>query len=358
MLVMGEAGVDGTPGTPGRDGSKGDKGSRGVDGQPGTPGKNGTQGEKGDIGEPGYPGQRGNDGSKGEQGEKGEPGLSGLPGTKGDKGIQGDGGTPGPPGQLGDKGEKGAVGTPGAEGDIGKTGPKGDTGSIGPTGPIGLEGTCTCPKVNTDQNNGNGNADSAAPTTYIGKAERACKFIEGADSIDEDRQLSQDGTINTAFTARCRGRKTCLKPEVEKFNITYIKRTPFMLSYRFDYRYKIEKEALLSLQSVSTSAVQHIRIKCLNAYVYSDGDDHKSRSISFVTWNDVMLRSHSTEDNPHYVYTVNKDGCKDSSRDWKVTEFALESDKPERLPVTDIYVRDVRGEKQHLFIELGELCFD
>ncbi|GBP71966.1 Collagen alpha-1(III) chain [Eumeta japonica] len=192
-----------------------------------------------------------------------------------------------------------------------------------------------------------------------GKVARACKYIENPDSANEELQLSKDGTMNNLFNAYCEGRKTCLKPKAQNSNITYTETTPFMLSsYRFDPRYEIEKEALLSLQSVSTSAVQHLRIKCLNAYVYSDGDDHKSRSISFVTWNDVMLRSHSTEDNPHYVYTVDKDGCKDSAQEWKVTEFALESKKAERLPITDIYVRDVRGEAQHLYIELGKLCFN
>ncbi|GBP26722.1 hypothetical protein EVAR_95233_1 [Eumeta japonica] len=48
----------------------------------------------------------------------------------------------------------------------------------------------------------------------------------------------------------------------------------------------------------------------------------------------------------------------DSSETWKITELRLFSNKAERLPVTDMYVRDVRGVDQSLRIILSELCFE
>uniref|UniRef100_A0A665U7G9 Fibrillar collagen NC1 domain-containing protein n=1 Tax=Echeneis naucrates TaxID=173247 RepID=A0A665U7G9_ECHNA len=395
----GQEGVPGVDGVPGKDGSKGMPGEHGDDGEVGLPGKAGSRGK---TGVPGLPGDQGGIGLKGERGLRGQNGPPGkrgfrggmgLPGSQGDqgpKGQPGDTGEPGfpgilgvfgprgPPGDFGPKGIRGpkgpqgtmgiggVVGPMGIIGPTGSAGPRGEkgnrgetvslfAGSPGPRGPPGLPVSFNKPVMDLpmlDQGaeifktlhylsnliqslkNPLGTRDNPA---RICRDLHSCeqKLNDGTYWIDPNLGCSSDTIeVSCNFTG---GGQTCLKP------ITVSKPTISVGRVQMNF-----------LHLLSSEAVQHIIIHCLNISVWRSAEDQPASqgSVRFKAWSEEVFEV-GGELEPEVI----EDSCWIKDGRWHQAHFVFHSLDPTVLPVVDIYNLPNTTPGSHYHLEVGPVCF-
>lgn len=121
------------------------------------------------------------------------------------------------------------------------------------------------------------------------------------------------------------------------------------------FTYKADGNQVAFLQLVSTKAEQEITYHCKNSVAYFDADKSTFRnSAKLMAWNDLEL---TAKGNKRFTYAVKEDGCQNKSADWAKTVFSIEVDKPQRLPIVDMGLRDIGESDQTFKIEVGKACF-
>ncbi|KAG2469928.1 MYOME protein, partial [Polypterus senegalus] len=298
---MGEPGPPGHPGpkgSKGQEGSVGPPGPRGVVGRQGQEGIPGVDGIQGKDGIPGIHGEQGDDGELGTHGNlgpRGNVGLPGLPGAQGSPGLKGPTGDHGPAGIQGPKGPQGLMGKEGVMGPMGITGPNGNPNYQNLDLPMLDQGTEIFKTLHYLSNliqsikNPLGTHDNPA---------RICRDLKDCTYwIDPNLGCSSDSIeVTCNFTS---GGQTCLKPvSVSKLE--------------FD----VGRVQMNFLHLLSSEAVQHIVVHCLNVPVWKDEKSQQpsKNAVKFKAWNGQMI-----EVNGNFQPDVIQDDC------WQITDLKKEN---------------------------------
>ncbi|XP_065219788.1 collagen alpha-2(I) chain-like [Planococcus citri] len=125
------------------------------------------------------------------------------------------------------------------------------------------------------------------------------------------------------------------------------------ISYPFDNSQK------RVLQETSRLCHQNISIYCKNLVAFHDATQRTfDKSVKILAWNDVELT-------PLGPYTLRlkavRDDCKyrDNSNEWKKTVIKYSTNRCDRLPFTDVAIRDGgrRGLGQWFYVQVAPVCF-
>ncbi|KAF3851335.1 hypothetical protein F7725_013107 [Dissostichus mawsoni] len=372
-------GPSGMDGLSGKDGPKAAKGEQGEDGEVGLPGK---PGQWGPTGMTGLPGSQGSFGPKGERGLQGQTGASGKQGSVGGMGLPGKQGEQGPKGQpvstelsiysennllacsvmkitillfsKGDTGQRGFPGGPmgyiGPAGIQGPKGPRGLLGMEGALGPVGIIGPSGHPRNEALGATFQVIIDSHAalrpesvempmldqgteifktlqhlstliqslknPLGTRDNPARICRDLYNCEQRLHDGTYWIDPNLGCAadtievmcnFTA---GGQTCLKP------VTVSKLETGVGRIQMNF-----------IHLLSTEAVQHITIHCLNTPVWAAGPSLQPSSRSI------------------------KDGR------WHQTQFIFQSQDPNLLPIVDVLNLPTADGGARYHLEVGPVCF-
>uniref|UniRef100_A0A671XMP9 Collagen, type XXVII, alpha 1b n=1 Tax=Sparus aurata TaxID=8175 RepID=A0A671XMP9_SPAAU len=396
----GEAGAPGLPGDPGPKGQPGPKGSKGDQGPEGPPGPRGVVGREGLEGPPGMDGLPGKDGTKGVKGEQGEDGgegligkpgqqgntgVTGLPGSQGSFGPKGERGLPGQTGAPGKKGAAGGMGLPGKQGDPGPKGQPGDTGEqgfsgvfglFGPKGPPGDIGPAGIqgPKgpreitliimplfmsnyqrmdmpmldqgteiLKTLQHLSTLIQSLKNPLGTRDNPARICRDLynceqrmyDGTYWIDPNLGCAADTIeVTCNFTG---GGQTCLKPiTVSKLEIG------------------VGRIQMNFIHLLSTEAVQHITIHCLNTPVWAAGPSLQPsyRAVSFKAWTGEKIQAGDLLEP-----LIPRDDCWIKDGRWHQTHFIFQTQDPNLLPIVDVYNLPTTEPGARYHLEVGPVCF-
>jgi collagen type II alpha len=172
-----------------------------------------------------------------------------------------------------------------------------------------------------------------------------------------------DGDIRDAILVYCdlKTRASCVVPSPSKSNeMSYTGREQEIwlseLDNGFKINYKADSNQIGFLQLLSTQATQNITFHCKNTVAYFDKQKNNHRKgIKLMTWNDNEL----TPKGPQRLrYEVVEDGCQDRLNTWSKTVVSYSTEKPQRLPINDIAVRDFGSRDQQFWIELNAVCFN
>uniref|UniRef100_A0A8C4F0K8 Collagen, type XXVII, alpha 1b n=1 Tax=Dicentrarchus labrax TaxID=13489 RepID=A0A8C4F0K8_DICLA len=347
--VVGREGLEGPPGMdglPGKDGTKGVKGEQGEDGEVGLPGK---PGQPGKTGVTGLPGSQGSFGPKGERGLPGQTGVSGKRGSIGGMGLPGKQGDPGSKGQPGDTGEQGF---PGVFGLFGPQGPPGDFGPAGIQGPKGPRGLMSMDMPMLDQSteifktlqhlstliqslkNPLGTRDNPA---------RICRDLYNCEQRMYDGTYWIDPNLGCAadtIEVMCNftgGGQTCLKP------ITVSKLEMGVGRIQMNF-----------IHLLSTEAVQHITIHCLNTPVWAAGPSLQpsSSAVSFKAWTGEKIQAGDLLEP-----LIPRDDCWIKDGRWHQTHFIFQTQDPNLLPIVDMYNLPTTEPGARYHLEVGPVCF-
>ncbi|CAG5867680.1 unnamed protein product [Menidia menidia] len=328
--------------------------------------------EKGDTGEPGFPG------ILGLFGPRGPPGDFGPKGIRGPKGPLGTMGRGGGAGSVGIIGPRGSVGPRGEKGNRGENGFQGPRGSPGPRGPPGLPGPPGVPL--SFREDGLLFVDSATSRRTenkpvmdlpmldqgaeifktlhylsnliqslknpLGTREnpaRICrdlhsceqKLNDGTYWIDPNLGCSSDTIeVSCNFSG---GGQTCLKP------ITVTK--PAVTVGRVQMNF---------LHLLSSEAVQHVIIHCLNVSVWRSAENQPvpQASVKFKAWTGEVF-----EVGGELEPDVMEDSCWVKDGRWHQTHFIFHSLDPTLLPVIDVYNLPKTSPSSHYHLEIGPVCF-
>lgn len=138
--------------------------------------------------------------------------------------------------------------------------------------------------------------------------------------------------------------------------------------------YKSDSTQLSYLHLLSTKATQNVTYHCRNSVAYYDVTKHTyRRGLKLMTFNDVEItpkggklryeaiidecKVRLTTEKNQYV-TVFKYVIFQYRKDvWAKSVLEYTTDKPSRLPITDIVVRDVGKPDQSFWVEIGAVCF-
>merc|ERR1711935_314440 len=377
----------------------------------------GKQGPPGLQGPPGGIGKRGLKGSKGHRGLIGLQGLLGSPGPPGEKGPfgspggRGDNGGPGPrgpngiDGSMGDIGMMGIRGPRGPQGDIGKKGPTGDVGSPGPPGlpgeSIGYSAASLSALLGQGTSKGPDPLNNDEPVRMFvpelndeEQKELVVRAYKKLKSAFEEFQRPDGGKNAPAKTCKDLHMAHPQKPSGDYWidpngadpkdsilvhcdmdtESTCVSSKPlvspaFKLSSQEDGKevwlserksesgpyhinYKADSHQMSFLQLLSHKAVQNVTFHCKATLAYKNSRGTGKKSLSLMSWNDLEIKNRGK-----FKYEVLQDKCSDMAPAWASTVFQVDTDKPTRLPIVDVKVRDFGGPDQAFKVEAGQVCF-
>ncbi|CAG2174253.1 unnamed protein product [Oppiella nova] len=348
------------------------------------------------LGLPGHVGPPGDKGPVGSIGPAGPPGAPGVKGPPGRDGPPGPNGTPGPMGPRGERGDDGKSGTPGERG---LPGPPGSPGE-----PFAYDAAALAAILNQsggqtkgpdpmlgDQPNRLFSADVPIeekkkivfefydqlvkeyeklrrPTGERDAPAKTCKDLSQLHPTLESGIYYIDpneGTSNDAIQAYCdmTTKSTCVFPAPTSVPIRpYNKETKYGHNWfsemkgGFTFTYKANNIQLNFLQLLSEHAVQNITYLCKNSVAFFDETKQTHRkAVKLMTYNDIEL---TADGNNMFTYQSIRDGCQTHSNQLDSTVIEYNTDKPQRLPILDIAVRDIGGKDQEFGLELGPVCFN
>lgn len=142
--------------------------------------------------------------------------------------------------------------------------------------------------------------------------------------------------------------------------------------------YKAESNQLTHLQMLSTHASQNITYHCKNSVGYFDDEKKNYRqAIKLLAWNDAELTAKNSQ---QLRYEVTEDGCKVSfspfhnfrlkslknsiffnfqtrPSDWSKMQINYHTERPTRLPIADVAIRDIGKAGQEFAVEVSWVCF-
>lgn len=121
----------------------------------------------------------------------------------------------------------------------------------------------------------------------------------------------------------------------------------------FQFSYKTEPGQLILLQHLSSTASQNITFYCENTVAYYDASaaDY-AKALKLMSANDVELVAGGY---PRFTYTAVEDGCRNGGSGSTLIEYR--TDKPTRLPFTDIAPFHQPQLTQRFGLHIGPVCF-
>ncbi|KAG5898590.1 hypothetical protein JTB14_016601 [Gonioctena quinquepunctata] len=402
---LGPIGLTGERGPRGELGPQGADGAPGERGRPGAPGLEGVKGDRGEIGPIGPKGHRGLMGLQGLPGLQGQPGEKGPPGDHGLPGKDGEPGQRGPPGRDGNLGLQGLMGPPGPRGETGndgRSGPPGPSGPSGPPGPpgegVGYDAASLAALLSQGANNQKGpDPMNDQPARIFGKEMteeetrdlinksyeqlktsfdrlkkpngqknspgKTCRDILAAYPESQSGQYwvdPNDGDIRDSILVHCDmdKRATCVFPKPARSpEIRYEGRDPEIwlgeIEHGMQITYKADSTQIGFLHLLSSKATQNITYHCKKSAAYFDVTRHTFRKgIKLMSSNDVEITPKGK-----LRYEALTDECRYRKNSWAQTVISYSTDKPSRLPITDVGVRDIGEPDQAFWIEIGAVCF-
>ncbi|KYM93308.1 Collagen alpha-2(I) chain [Atta colombica] len=398
--LTGERGPKGETGPQGVEGPQGPRGKPGPAGLEGIKGDRGEEGQKGAKGHRGFTGLQGLPGSPGLIGEKGIPGLPGLPGKDGEPGIRGNPGREGNPGPIGPVGNPGSRGPPGEEGRQGSPGLPGPPGPPGPPGEVGFgyDAASLAAFIGQGQTKGPDPLGDEPPRIFskdITEKERrelllkayenlklsfqklmkpdgeknspakTCRDLFAAypDKLSGEYWIDpNEGDIRDAILVYCDAEKraTCILPNPSRSpEITHITDQQETWLSEIDngmkITYKADSNQIGFLQLLSKHANQNITYHCKNSVAYFDYEKKTyKRGLKLLAWNDIELIPRG---NQRLRYEMIMDECRVYRNKWGKTVVSYETDKPVRLPILDVALRDIGKPEQSFSIEIGPTCY-
>uniref|UniRef100_A0A3P9NFG7 Fibrillar collagen NC1 domain-containing protein n=2 Tax=Poecilia reticulata TaxID=8081 RepID=A0A3P9NFG7_POERE len=105
---------------------------------------------------------------------------------------------------------------------------------------------------------------------------------------------------------------------------------------------------------LSTEAVQHIIIHCLNASVWAEGPTQQPspRSVSFKAWTGEDIQAGDLLE-PQ----IPRDDCCIRDGRWHQTHFIFQSQDPTLLPIIDVHNLPTTEPGARFHLEVGPVCF-
>lgn len=161
------------------------------------------------------------------------------------------------------------------------------------------------------------------------------RMNDGTFWIDPNLGCAGDTVqVSCNFTA---GGQTCLKPVVaSKLEVG------------------VGRIQMNFIHLLSTEAVQHITIHCLNATVWAaePGRLPTSRAVSFRAWTGEKIQAGDLLEP-----LVARDDCWIKDGRWHQTHFIFQTQVPDLLPIVDVYnLRTTEPGARHQ-LEVGPVCF-
>ena len=77
--------------------------------------------------------------------------------------------------------------------------------------------------------------------------------------------------------------------------------------------------------------------------------------MKLLTWNDVEL---TPRGNQRLRYEMIMDECRTHEGEWGKTVISYDTDKPVRLPIIDVALRDIGKSEQSFYVEIGAACYE
>jgi len=171
-----------------------------------------------------------------------------------------------------------------------------------------------------------------------------------------------DGDIRDAILVYCdmEKRASCVVPQPMKSNeISYKgKEAEVWLSEIPDgmkINYKSDGNQMAFLQLLSTQATQNVTFHCKRTIAFFDkAKNNHARGIKLMTWSDNELTAKGPQ---RSTYNVIEDGCQYRSDSWSKTVISYTTEKPTRMPLTDVAIRDIGDYNQKFLLEISPVCF-
>nr|CAD7260945.1 unnamed protein product [Timema shepardi] len=314
--------------------------------------------------------------------------FAGMTGRDGNPGAQG---FSGPPGPRGPQGEEGRPGQPGSSGPPGPPGPPGDN--------LGYDAAALSALLGQGQNKGPDPLSGDEPARIFGKEitedERRELVLQAYQHLKAsferfrkpDGQKSSpaktcrdlavaypelpngeywvdpnEGDVRDAILVACDMEKkmTCLLPSpIRTPEIKYIGEEPELwvgeMEGGMKISYKADSNQIGFLQLLSGAATQNLTYHCKNTVAYFDTSKRSYRKgLKLLAWNDAEI---TPRGNQRVRYEVAEDECRFKRNEWAKTVITYSTDKPVRLPILDVAVRDIGEESQSFWIEISPVCF-
>lgn len=163
----------------------------------------------------------------------------------------------------------------------------------------------------------------------------AQRLEDGTYWIDPNLGCSTDSMeVTCNFTA---GGQTCIKPL-----------TVFKLEMG------VGRIQMNFLHLLSTEAVQHIIIHCLNMPVWATGPSLllSTHTVSFKTWTGERIQAGDLLEP-----IVPRDDCWIKDGRWHQTHFIFQMQDPNLLPIVDVFILATTKPDARYHLEVGPVCF-
>lgn len=122
----------------------------------------------------------------------------------------------------------------------------------------------------------------------------------------------------------------------------------------FQIAYKADSTQIAFLHLHSSKAVQNVTYHCKNTVAYFDAIKHTYRKgLKFLSYNDNEI----TPKGNRLRYEALLDECRYKKNIWAKSILEYSTDKPQRLPIVDIGLRDIGDSGQEFYLEIGAVCF-
>ncbi|XP_045907508.1 collagen alpha-1(XXVII) chain B-like isoform X2 [Micropterus dolomieu] len=286
----------------------------------------------------------------------------------------------GPVGIIGPSGHPGPQGDKGSRGETGLHGPRGSPGPRGPPGPPGLHSSALSLRnealgaafqviINSHgalrpENYQSMDLPMLDQSTEIFKTlqhlstliqslknplgtrdnpARICRDLYNCEQRMHDGTYWIDPNLGCAadtIEVMCNftgGGQTCLKPiTVSKLEIG------------------VGRIQMNFVHLLSTEAVQHITIHCLNTPVWAAGPSLQPSSwaVSFKAWTGEKIQAGDLLEP-----LIPRDDCWIKDGRWHQTHFIFQSQDPNLLPIVDVYNLHSTEPGAHYHLEVGPVCF-
>lgn len=176
--------------------------------------------------------------------------------------------------------------------------------------------------------------------------------------MDPDR-----GNPKDAFLASCRFSadmsETCVKPQVTRLqeqkwvtgteeHFRWVFNEIDMTKERIEYR--ATPTQLLFLRLEHSNVRQNMTYNCKNAHAHKDASGQERMFMKFLSDDEMEM---STEDSME----VMSDGCSVKDGKWHETVFNVDTNDLERLPISNVAVKDVADGEEEFGLKIGAVCF-
>uniref|UniRef100_A0A8C9RQS0 Fibrillar collagen NC1 domain-containing protein n=2 Tax=Scleropages formosus TaxID=113540 RepID=A0A8C9RQS0_SCLFO len=108
------------------------------------------------------------------------------------------------------------------------------------------------------------------------------------------------------------------------------------------------------LHLLSTEALQHIIVHCLNVAVWkvNASQTPSQKALRFKAWNGQVIQAGGAT-GPRVL----EDSCWMTDDRWHRTHFVFHSQDSSLLPIVDMYNLPITGPGSYFHVEVGPVCF-